>query len=326
MSAHNLNASHYDVLGVAKDADQPTIKAAFRSLSKATHPDAGGNATLFSAVNEAYRVLSDPTARAVYDYDLRQGGRAQATYDEPTTAEPTTRSYDRASSQPGGDPAANSAASTGRGPAGARGYAGARPADAPAPGGPRSRTPQVTPAQRRRLRLGGLAVVAVACVGALGRLTGATAAVLGVETNTQLAFGLWWNGPPVISVPGAAGIAAVMYVVGYLLASHFLERSRGWFPQIEQRILVGVVVTLVLAGEFLLRGRWPMLAFLAAVVLYRRRVKRLREARRSYGRRRPNPTGLAAVVDRALRFARRALGAAFASRRRGAGNVPARND
>lgn len=57
----------YEVLGVAADSDIESIKAAYRRRSRETHPDAGGNAEEFKAVNEAFQVLSDERKRAQYD-------------------------------------------------------------------------------------------------------------------------------------------------------------------------------------------------------------------------------------------------------------------
>ncbi len=62
---------YYEVLGVARDADDDTIKKAYRRLAKKYHPDVNqGNAqaeAMFKEVNEAYEVLSDSDKRARYD-------------------------------------------------------------------------------------------------------------------------------------------------------------------------------------------------------------------------------------------------------------------
>ena len=62
---------YYEVLGVSKDADDSTIKKAYRNLAKKYHPDMNpGNAEAelkFKEVNEAYEVLSDPDKKAKYD-------------------------------------------------------------------------------------------------------------------------------------------------------------------------------------------------------------------------------------------------------------------
>lgn len=57
----------YETLGVAKDATKEAIKRAFRSKAKAAHPDTGGSAEKFHAIEVAHRVLSDDERRAEYD-------------------------------------------------------------------------------------------------------------------------------------------------------------------------------------------------------------------------------------------------------------------
>lgn len=69
--------THYDVLGVAPSADVAEIRDAYRRLAREHHPDRavssdrGGVDAEMSTINEAYRVLSDPTRRVVYDAALR---------------------------------------------------------------------------------------------------------------------------------------------------------------------------------------------------------------------------------------------------------------
>jgi molecular chaperone DnaJ len=58
------------VLGIARDAEQKTIKDAFRSLALKYHPDRNkepGAEEHFREIAEAYAVLSDPKKRAEYD-------------------------------------------------------------------------------------------------------------------------------------------------------------------------------------------------------------------------------------------------------------------
>jgi curved DNA-binding protein CbpA len=54
----------FAVLGVARGATEAQIHAAYRAAVRRTHPDAGGSATQFEAVQEAYETLRDPAARA----------------------------------------------------------------------------------------------------------------------------------------------------------------------------------------------------------------------------------------------------------------------
>lgn len=62
---------YYEVLGVDKNADEATIKKAYRALAKKYHPDANpGDAEaekLFKEASEAYAVLSDPEKKRQYD-------------------------------------------------------------------------------------------------------------------------------------------------------------------------------------------------------------------------------------------------------------------
>lgn len=62
---------YYEVLGVNRNADNNTIKKAYRRLAKRYHPDTNtGNAQAeekFKEATEAYDVLSDPEKRKLYD-------------------------------------------------------------------------------------------------------------------------------------------------------------------------------------------------------------------------------------------------------------------
>jgi DnaJ-class molecular chaperone len=61
----------YKTLGVAENADDATIKKAFRKLAKEYHPDVTGNdkkkTERFKEINEAYSVLGDAQKRKEYD-------------------------------------------------------------------------------------------------------------------------------------------------------------------------------------------------------------------------------------------------------------------
>src|SRR6478672_7130312 len=72
----------YEILGVGRDADETTIKKAFRKLARELHPDVNRHdpdaEEKFKEAAEAYEILSDAERRATYDrygHDgLRSGG------------------------------------------------------------------------------------------------------------------------------------------------------------------------------------------------------------------------------------------------------------
>ncbi len=57
----------YEVLGVAKTATKAAITKEYRRMAKAAHPDVGGSVEAFTAISNAYRILTDDAARAKYD-------------------------------------------------------------------------------------------------------------------------------------------------------------------------------------------------------------------------------------------------------------------
>ncbi|HVZ73793.1 MAG TPA: DnaJ C-terminal domain-containing protein [Polyangia bacterium] len=61
----------YKTLGVPEDADEATIKKAYRKLAKEFHPDVTGNdkkkTERFKEINEAYAVIGDKEKRAEYE-------------------------------------------------------------------------------------------------------------------------------------------------------------------------------------------------------------------------------------------------------------------
>lgn len=63
--------SYYDILGVPKDADEKTIKKAFRKLASEHHPDRNKGdkqaEERFKEINRAYEVLGDADKRSMYD-------------------------------------------------------------------------------------------------------------------------------------------------------------------------------------------------------------------------------------------------------------------
>ena len=73
---------YYEVLGVAKNADETAIKGAYCRLARQYHPDVNKEHDAeerFKEINEAYEVLSDADRRAAYDrygHAGAQGSRA----------------------------------------------------------------------------------------------------------------------------------------------------------------------------------------------------------------------------------------------------------
>jgi curved DNA-binding protein len=70
---------YYEIMGVARDANQDAIKRAYRKLARKYHPDVSKEKDAeekFKELQEAHEVLKDPEKRAAYDQlgaDWRQG-------------------------------------------------------------------------------------------------------------------------------------------------------------------------------------------------------------------------------------------------------------
>ncbi len=61
---------YYEVLGVARGANDDELKKAYRRLAKQYHPDTNkdqGADARFIEINEAYETLNDPQKRSLYD-------------------------------------------------------------------------------------------------------------------------------------------------------------------------------------------------------------------------------------------------------------------
>lgn len=57
----------YAILGLNRTASAASIKAAYRTRARMTHPDRGGEPAEFMVVVKAFGVLSDPVARRLFD-------------------------------------------------------------------------------------------------------------------------------------------------------------------------------------------------------------------------------------------------------------------
>src|SRR3989441_11423402 len=69
---------YYEVLGVNRDADEESIKKAYRRLAMKHHPDRNPDnpkaEELFKEAKEAYEILTDANKRAAYYYRYSHAG------------------------------------------------------------------------------------------------------------------------------------------------------------------------------------------------------------------------------------------------------------
>ena len=94
--------THYETLGVPKDATAQQIKEAYMSLAKKWHPDKNPDnreeaTARFQAISEAYNTLNDPQQRQRYDYTLQAEEFAST---NPYANNPYTSANPYASSDP----------------------------------------------------------------------------------------------------------------------------------------------------------------------------------------------------------------------------------
>ena len=68
---------YYSTLGLKRGASDEEIKKAYRKMAMQHHPDRGGDEKKFKEVEEAYRTLSDPEKKRMFDAGIdpnQQGG------------------------------------------------------------------------------------------------------------------------------------------------------------------------------------------------------------------------------------------------------------
>ena len=81
--------NHFELLGVPRDANEETVREAFKALAKRWHADAFSDVDLgeekqkideiFQRINEAYETLTDPARRAEYVVFLDRSAKGLAT-------------------------------------------------------------------------------------------------------------------------------------------------------------------------------------------------------------------------------------------------------
>lgn len=77
--------NYYSTLGLHKQASQEDIKKAYRSMAMKHHPDRGGDEKKFKEIEEAYRTLSDPQKKQMFDMGMdpnSQAGRGGFGYNQ----------------------------------------------------------------------------------------------------------------------------------------------------------------------------------------------------------------------------------------------------
>lgn len=86
----------YEVLGVSASVSDDELRKAYRRLLRHTHPDVGGSAAKFQAVQDAWERVGSPERRAAYDRNRFTG--AEPATSGATSARPTGSSSNRSSS------------------------------------------------------------------------------------------------------------------------------------------------------------------------------------------------------------------------------------
>jgi molecular chaperone DnaJ len=92
----------YSILGVPEDADQPTIRRAYRRLVFSAHPHTGESPdpVRFRGIQEAFSVLSDERQRRAYDRELCPRPRAAQPIQRGVPIEPVDVTGDFATTAP----------------------------------------------------------------------------------------------------------------------------------------------------------------------------------------------------------------------------------
>jgi curved DNA-binding protein CbpA len=91
MSGSPIAATPYEVLGVSPTADAEELRRSYRRMLRETHPDTGGVAVQFHAVQAAWELVGTPEDRAAYDRG--SVGSSRGTSGRGTSAAPPPQSW-----------------------------------------------------------------------------------------------------------------------------------------------------------------------------------------------------------------------------------------
>lgn len=80
---------YYKVLGVSKRATTSEIRLRYQFLSKKYHSDHGGDDSIMMLINEAYKVLSNPSTRHRYDQHIHHQNNEASANSRSTKRDPT---------------------------------------------------------------------------------------------------------------------------------------------------------------------------------------------------------------------------------------------
>lgn len=104
MTDSPTSATPYEVLGVPATASHEELRRAYKRLLRTTHPDTGGDANRFIAVQQAWERVATPEDRAAYDRGLGRESDQREAWAQPAGEAPRrdSRPTARSHGHPGG--------------------------------------------------------------------------------------------------------------------------------------------------------------------------------------------------------------------------------
>lgn len=261
--------THYEILGVTSTATSDEVRSAYRRLTKATHPDAGGTDAVFVMVNAAYAVLSDPSARASYDRELAtpESQRPPAHDPSPSPDQPRRQSRRRPTSEPD-DPGpwqANAAdPRAGRGDSENAARPGGREnpphIDGDAPGIDVEGDEEEEHVDWKRVAAHIAMVATIVAVVVAARTSGVVQGLFGEPPNTAahwLDDNVWSNVGIAFALLAAAAVATVEWFYTPLVSLRNIAHP------VVRRGVIGAVVGVAFVGEYV----WPISPLAVSVIL-----------------------------------------------------------